>query len=181
MPDTGRDVAIEIRLPFLSIRANSVRSLFARRGRRSAGPFLIVSVTTGFALDTRLHTAVDTQPFLWSPHGKPQQLWYLRPSGHKDEVHIVSAFNRLFLDGYRGSELGEHPLMRARSNDAWQRWRVQPAPDGRAHVLRNVGNYRALDCPHGAEREALPVMWEGHGGENQQWVLALPFSVQSET
>lgn len=170
-----RDISVEIRLPFLTIGTTSIQSLFRRRDRRTAGPFLIISVTSGLALDTALGTAQGTSPHLWGPHGKPHQLWYLRPSGHAGEVHIVSAANGLVLDAGRGMGDGYQPQMWAQSDAAWKRWRLAPSPDGRAHTLSCEGTGTVLDSPWDAKWETRPVMWNGHGGENQQWVLALPF------
>ncbi|MFI0544896.1 hypothetical protein ACH3VS_39305 [Streptomyces sp. WSLK1-3] len=35
------------------------------------------------------------------------------------------------------------------------------------------------DSPWDAKAGTRPVMWNGHDGENQQWVLALPFGKAS--
>lgn len=176
-----RDISVEIRLPFLTIGTTSIQSLFRRRDRRTAGPFLIISVTSGLALDTALGTAQGTSPHLWGPHGKPHQLWYLRPSGHAGEVHIVSVANGLALDAGRGMGDGHQPQMWEQSDVAWRRWRLTPSPDGRAHTLSCEGTGTVLDSPWDAKWETRPVMWNGHGGENQQWVLALPFGTSPIT
>ena len=168
-------VEVEIRLPFISIRTDSVRSLLSRRRTRSAGPFMIISVTSGLALDAAFETKQGAHPHLWGPHGKPHQLWYLRPSGHNGEVTVVSASNGLLLDGGRGVGQGYNPEMWARNDQAWQRWSLKTSPDGRAHQIVCVGTGMALDSPHESEWGTWPVMWDSHEGENQQWVLAMPF------
>ncbi|WP_203237610.1 RICIN domain-containing protein [Streptomyces sp. CdTB01] len=172
-------IRLEIRLPFLTIGTTSVRSLFRRRDRDAAGPFLIISVSSGLALDTAFGTAQGASPHLWGPHGKPHQLWYMRPSGHKEEVHIVSAANGLSLDAPRGMGEGHQPQMWAQSDVAWKRWRLTPSPDGRSHQLSCEGTGTVLDSPWDAKAGTRPVMWNGHDGENQQWVLALPFGKAS--
>ncbi|MEU5402317.1 RICIN domain-containing protein [Streptomyces sp. NPDC005963] len=176
MSSEQSQISVELRLPFITIGTSNVRSVLQRRNRRIAGPFMIVSVTSGLALDTAFTTAQGSLPHLWPTHGKPHQLWHLKPSGHRDEVHIVSAANRLLLDGAHLAGEGDHPRMSASNGEARQRWRLASAPDGRAHQLVCVGTGKALDCPWEAERTTRPVLWEPHDGENQHWVLAMPFS-----
>lgn len=178
MTSPDRRIDVEIRPPFLTIRANDVRPSFRRRRDRGSGPFLIISVTSGLALDTAFGTAVGDRPHLWGPHGKPHQLWYLAPSGHAGEVFVVSAANGLVLDGGHGAGEGHHPQMRANNAEAWQRWQLRSSPDQRAHVLTCVGLGTVLDCPWDAKWQTRPVMWRPSEGENQQWLLALPFAAQ---
>ncbi|MFE9649315.1 RICIN domain-containing protein [Streptomyces sp. NPDC006365] len=176
-----RQVSAEIGLPFLKIGTNDVGAFFKRRGRQPSGPFLLISVSSGLALDTALHSADGSHPHLWGPHGQPHQLWYLEASGHGREVHIISASNNLLLDG-QASAAGHHPRMRGRSDNgaAWQRWAVFPAPGLRAHRIINAGTGHALDCPHDAEARTMPVFWEPHDGGNQQWLLAMPFVIPED-
>lgn len=176
MPPRDRQISAEIGLPFLKIGTNDVGAFFRRRERRFNGPFLIISVSSGLALDTALESTDGSHPHLWGPHGQPHQLWSLEPTGYGSEVHIVSASNNLLLDG-QAPVTGHHPRMRGRSESdaAWQRWHVLPAPGRRAHRIINAGTGYALDSPRDAEARTWPVLWEPHEGENQQWLLAMPF------
>ncbi|HEY9390956.1 MAG TPA: RICIN domain-containing protein [Mycobacteriales bacterium] len=172
MTSSEGKIAVEIRTPFLRIRTDDVLSLFPRR-KHTAGPFLIISVSSGLALDTAFRHGAGERPHLWAPHGKPQQLWYLRPSGHVNEVLIVSALNGLVLDAGRGE--GHRVQMRPEKDAAWQRWRLAPSADRMAHVLASVGTGTVLHCPSGAEQTTEPVMREPAERDNQQWLLLLPF------
>ncbi|QIP87223.1 RICIN domain-containing protein [Streptomyces sp. Tu 2975] len=177
----NRQVSAEIGLPFLKIGTNDVGAFFKRRERQPSGPFLLISVSSGLALDTCLRNSDGSQPHLWGPHGQPHQLWYLEASGHGRQVHIISASNNLLLDGHAAASL-DHLRMRGRSDDdaAWQRWHVIPAPGLRAHRIINAGTGLALDTPREAEARTMPVFWEPHDGDNQQWLLAMPFVIPAE-
>ena len=70
---------------------------------------------------------------------------------------------------------GYRPELWARNDQAWQRWSLKTSPDGRAHQIICVDTGMALDSPHDSEQGTRPVMWDCHEGENQQWVLAMPF------
>ncbi|MFD6189894.1 MULTISPECIES: RICIN domain-containing protein [unclassified Streptomyces] len=181
MPPRDRQVSAEISLPFLKIGTNDVGAFFKRRRREPTGPFLLISASSGLALDTAFHSGDGSVPHLWGPHGQPHQLWYLEASGHGREVHIISASNNLLLDG-QAAGLGDHVRMRGRNDNgaAWQRWHVSAAPGLRAHRIVNAGTGHALDCPHEAEARTKPVFWEPHGGGNQQWLLAMPFVVPED-
>ncbi|MFD3436858.1 RICIN domain-containing protein [Streptomyces sp. NPDC058685] len=183
MPPRDRQISAEIGLPFLKIGTNDVGAFFKRRERRSTGPFLLLSVTSGLALDTALERSDGSHPHLWGTHGQPHQLWNFEPSGHKEEVRIVSVGNNLVLDGQtlQAADGHQHPRMRGRSDldVPWQRWRIVPAPDRRAHRIINAGTGLALDCPWEAGVRTRPVLWEPNEGENQHWLLAMPF-VSSE-
>lgn len=178
MPDRDRRVGAEIGLfPFLKITTTDVGAFFKRRRHRGTqtGPFMLISVDSGLAMDTAFQSADGSHPHLWTAHGQPHQLWRLTPSGHEGEVRIVSLANGLFLDGH-GSHEGDHPTMRAGNNEAWQRWRLKPAPGNRSHYLQNVATGLVLDRPHDAERGTWPVLWSAHTLENQHWLLTVPFS-----
>ncbi|MDT0401968.1 RICIN domain-containing protein [Streptomyces sp. NRRL WC-3626] len=178
MSPRSRQVSAEISLPFLKIGTNDVGAFFTSRRREPTGPFLLISASSGLALDTAFHSGDGSTPHLWAAHGELHQLWYLEATGHGREVHIISASNNLLLDG-RAAGSGDHLRMRGRSDDdaAWQRWRVSVAPGLRTHRIINAGTGFALDCPHEAEARTMPVLWEQHGGGNQQWLLVMPFVV----
>ncbi|MFC4030886.1 RICIN domain-containing protein [Streptomyces polygonati] len=165
--------------PFLKITATDVGALFKNRRRQGSsqpGPVMIVSVSSGLALDTAFHSSDGSHPHLWPPHGQPHQLWRLIASGHEGEVRIVSLSNGLFLDGRDGGD-GSHTQMRGEEkNAAWQRWSLTAAPGNRSHYLVNAGTGRVLDSPHEAERGTWPVMWTKHDGENQRWLLTMPLA-----
>jgi hypothetical protein len=141
---------------------------------------MVISVSSGLALDTAFRSSDGSHPHLWSSHGQPHQLWRLVPSGHEAEVRIVSLSNGLFLDG-QGVAEGAPPRMRGEDKDAaWQRWRLHPAPGHRSHSLVNAGTGMVLEAPHEAERTTQPVLWGKHNGENQHWILAMPFATPPE-
>lgn len=68
--------------------------------------------------------------------------------------------------------------MRAEANEPRQRWRLKPAPGRRAHYLENVATGLVLDRPHEAKNATWPVLWSENGGENQHWLLTMPFTAQ---
>ncbi|WP_329583175.1 RICIN domain-containing protein [Streptomyces sp. NBC_01361] len=179
MTDESRRFGAEISPfpPFLKITTNDVGAVFKRRRRSIAqtGPFLIISVDSGLALDTAFHNADGQHPNLWTAHGQAHQLWRLVPSGRDGEVGIVSDSNNLFLDGH-GSHNGDLVRMRAGAREPRQRWRLRPAPGGRAHYLENAATGLVLDRPTGAERGVSPQVWSRHSGVNQHWLLVMPFS-----
>ncbi|MFJ4680796.1 MULTISPECIES: RICIN domain-containing protein [unclassified Kitasatospora] len=178
MPPGERRVSAEIGVPFLKIGTDDVGSLFRRRARKPLGPFLVLSVSSGLALDTALHTRHGTRPHLWKAHGQPHQLWLLGPTDRDGEFELVSAANNLLLDG-RGAQDGDSVRMcdRHGADAAWQRWRVVAVDGGRAHRIENAGTGMVLDCPYEAVSPAPATLWAPHGGSNQTWVLAAPFTV----
>jgi hypothetical protein len=167
--------------PFLKITTDDVGAFFGKRRRyeESArpGPFLIVSVDSGLALDTAFHTTDLSNPHLWTAHGQLHQLWHLVPSGHAGEVRIESAGNGLFLDG----QASKHPTMRGESDEAWQRWRLKPAPGRRAHLLVNAGTGLALKRPDDAERGTWPILSTDRNDGSQHWLLTVPFEPPPES
>ncbi len=92
MAEGESGVSVELRLPFLSIRANNVQTKLRHRSR-VAGPFLIISRSSGLALDATTDTAVGTHPVAGNMGAKAHQLWYLRPVGEVSQVHVVSAYS----------------------------------------------------------------------------------------
>ncbi|WP_146616524.1 RICIN domain-containing protein [Kitasatospora sp. SolWspMP-SS2h] len=181
MPPGERRVSAEFGIPFLKIGTDDVGALFRRRARKPLGPFLVVSVSSGLALDTALRTTHDSRPHLWPVHGQPHQLWLLRPTGHAGEFHLLSAANNLLLDG-NGVPDTEPVRMRDphRTDAAWQRWRVVPVNGGRAHRIENAGTGLVLNCPHAVEARTPVTLRTPHGGENQTWLLAAPFTALAE-
>lgn len=174
--DRDRQIGAEIGLfPFLKITTNDVGAFLKRRrpSVTQTGPFMIIAVDSGLAMDTAFQSEEGSHPHLWTAHGQPHQLWQLVPSGHENEVRIISISNGLFLDGHGGE--GDHPRMGAENGEAWQRWRLKPAPGHRAHCLANAATGLVLDKPHEAERGTWPVLWSEHGGNNQHWLLVIPF------
>lgn len=164
--------------PFLKITTDDVGAVFKRRRRRAVtqpGPFLIISVESGLALDTALNHDAGTHPNLWTVHGLPHQLWRLIPSGYDGEVRIASYSNNLFLDGH-GSRNGDHPQMREGVDEPRQRWRLTPSPNGRAHYLENAATGLVLDRPSEGECGSRPQVWRKHSGKNQQWLVVMSFS-----
>jgi hypothetical protein len=185
MPPRDRQISAEIGLPFLKIGTNDVGAFFRRRTRRFDGPFLLISVYSGLGITTGLEIADGGHPRLWGPNGKPHQLWSLEPTGYGNEVHIVSVHCGLLLDAH-GLAMGDNLCLRGRSesdNAPWQRWQMLPAPGGRTHRIMNVGTGYALDCPFlpKVEPGTHTIVYEPHAGENQHWVLAMPFAPQDDS
>jgi hypothetical protein len=190
MTQRDRQISAEIGLPFLKIGTNDVGAFFRRRTRRFDGPFLLISVHSGLGITTGLEIADGGHPLLWGPNGKPHQLWSLEPTGYGSEVHIISVHSGLLLDA-QGLVIEQPLRLRGRSesdNAPWQRWQMLPAPGGRAHRIINVGTGYALDSPWDTRAEegravpgTRPILWHPHTGENQQWVLAMPFAPQDDS
>lgn len=173
MGDGKPTLSVELKLPFLSVRAENVR-IRLRRWQRSAGPFLLISRTSGLALDSTYDTAAGSRPHMWSVHGLQQQLWYLHPVGRAGRVSIVSAYSSLALDAGEGSGKGHRPQLHGLSRSEWQEWTLAPAPEGGAQIIRSCGNGLILDCPWDAKVETYPVIYNSNGGENQHWLVSLP-------
>lgn len=99
MTDADRRISAEISPfpPFLKITTTDVGAIFRRRRRSitQTGPFLIISVDSGLAMDTAFRTEDGSHPHLWTAHGQAHQLWRLIPSGHEGEARIVSLSNNL--------------------------------------------------------------------------------------
>src|SRR4051812_18623593 len=87
---------VELKLPLISIGVDDVGALFKRD--KDAGPFMIMSRACGMALDTAFQVSHGGAPIVFPGHGQRHQLWYLRPSGHPQEILIVSAESGLALD-----------------------------------------------------------------------------------
>src|ERR1700733_7256104 len=86
---------VELHLPGLVIGVDDIKMTGLgrrfRRAKSAAGPYLITGRASGLALDTALQFDQGHRVATWPPHALPHQLWYLRPSGIKDEAAIISA------------------------------------------------------------------------------------------
>lgn len=174
-----RDVSVSLNLPFISIGTSNLGAWVRRRSRPS--PYLLMSVTCGLALDSTWETGQGVWPRLRRPNGKSSQLWWLRSAGAPGEVYVVSAANGMCLDA--GRDVGKEPPVL----DLWpanatmsQRWKISSSPDDRAACLTNSGSGLVIDSPWESVHDSHPTMWRRHGGENQHWVIAKPFTVRSE-
>ncbi len=161
----------EIRLPGITIGAKDVGALF-KQGH-GAGPFLLISRCCGLALDTAFATDNGALPILWPPHGRRQQLWYLRPSGYRGEVLVVSAESGLTLDSTPNPD-GERPLLWEGHGEVWQRWVLRQAPDGIGYLLTSVLSGRVLMTSEEAEPYWHPWLADRDAGWPQQWLLTMP-------
>jgi hypothetical protein len=112
-------------LPTFTLEVRDIHLNFPGREAEGAGPFVLVNRACGPALDAGANVDggwhVKVQPCTWSR----QQLWYLRPTGVKGEVHIESADNGMVLDATEPLN-GDIQLLLTRS-------RI-----GRSRVLRMV-------------------------------------------
>ena len=123
----------ELHLPGLVIGVDDIKltGLSRRSGQaRPVGPYLIAGRASGLALDATLQYDQGPRVTTWPPHALPHQLWYLRPSGVKDEATIISAASGLALDSTVPTSGDIHPVMWEPNGEPWQRWRLEPAPDG---------------------------------------------------
>jgi hypothetical protein len=148
---------------------------FFKRRRASSGPFLLIARGRGLALDTAFG-AEDDNPILWSAHAMPHQLWYFHKTDYSDQFLIMSVANELALDAQRGTDTPRPTIMWSRHEQAHQRWRLRPTDDGAACFIESVRTGHVLDAPWeaGQETHTPAVLYEMHGGENQQWVVAAP-------
>lgn len=174
MPENDSGLSIELRLPFLSIRANNVRTRLWPR-LRSAGPFMIIARSNGLALEAPTDTGGGSHPATARPSGKTQQLWHFSPTGEARHVRITSAISGLVLDAGQSSDWNYSPELWPWQGKRWQIWSATPSPDGRAQFLRSYENGLVLDCPKDDEG-TWPTIHGSHGRENQQWIIALPVS-----
>jgi hypothetical protein len=120
-------------------------------------------------------------PILWAAHALPQQLWYFHRTEHQGQFQIVSVLNGLALDARTGSDTPRHPVMWDRHGQSHQRWRLRPTDDRAACLVESVRTGQVLDVPWEATYESRdsPVLFEMHGGENQQFIIATPSTVPS--
>jgi hypothetical protein len=104
---------LELHLPGLVIGVDDIKltGLSRRFGRaRPVGPYLITGRASGLALDTAQQYDHGHQVATWGPHALPHQLWYLRPSGVKDEATIISAASGLALDATHDAAGDNRPV-----------------------------------------------------------------------
>jgi Ricin-type beta-trefoil lectin domain len=173
---------IELHLPGLVIGADDIDMTGVGRkfgrSKPAAGPYLIISRASGLALDTGLQH-VGARVATWPPHAESQQLWYLRPSGVKEEAVIISAANGLALDATRETSGDLHPLMREPNGEPWQRWQLKVAADGIGFLIKSPHNGNFVTLSEEA-RKHLDQPWAPwfsprEGNLNQQWIFSLPY------
>ncbi len=164
-------VKVEIRLPGISIGTDDIGGVFGSRTER--GPFLIVSRACGMALDTGGENDDGSIATVYPVAASRRQLWYLRPSGHAGEVLIVSADNGLALDATRPEDGGK-PLLWEPHGAPWQRWTLEPCPDGAAFYVGSVAHQRVLVMSHDAEPTWQPWLEERQGKKPHQWLFVVP-------
>jgi hypothetical protein len=173
---------LELHLPGLVIGADDIDMTGVGRkfgrSKPATGPYLIISRSSGLALDTGLQH-VGARVATWPPHAQPQQLWYLRPSGVKEEAMIISAENGLAVDSTRETSGDIHPLMREPGTEPWQRWRLEPAADGIGFLIKSPHNGNFLTLSEEARKHLdkpwAPWFTPRKGNLNQQWILSLPY------
>jgi hypothetical protein len=165
------EIYAEIRLPGITIGTKNVRALF-KQGR-NAGPFLLVSRSCGLALDTAFAVDNGALPTMYPPHGRRQQLWYLEPSGYAGEIHLLSAESGLALDSTVDPN-GDKPLLWEKNGEAWQRWRLEQAPDNMGYLIMSALSSRTLVANETTQPEWNPWLEGRSGSWAQQWMLSIP-------
>jgi hypothetical protein len=179
--DDGPRLNFELHLPGVVIGVGNIKltGLSRRFGRRKpAGPYLIAGRASGLALDTALQFDQGHRVATWPPHALPHQLWYLRPSGVKDEATIVSAASGLALDSTRDTSSDARPVTWEPNGEPWQRWRLEPTPDGIGYLIKSPHNGNYLTLSEEA-RKHLDQPWHPwfaprEGNHSQQWIFSLP-------
>lgn len=172
---------VELHLPGLVIGIDDIKMTgLSRRFRRGrpAGPYLITGRASGMALDTGRQ--YDAGPVGGGPpHAFPHQLWYLRPSGVKDEATIISASNGLALDSTIPTTGDIHPVMYEPNGEPWQRWRLEAAPDGIGFLIKSPhnGNYLTLsqEARWHIDPQWAPWFTPRDASHAQQWIFSLPY------
>lgn len=173
---------VELHLPGLVIGVDDIKMTglsdwFARP--KHVGPYLITGRASGLALDTGLHNDPGHRVATWPPHALRHQLWYLRASGVKDEVRIISAANGLAIDARRETSDGSQPRMNELNAEPWQRWRLEPTADGIGFLIKSPHNGNYLTLWEKA-RDQLDKPWHPwcsarEGKQSQQWIFSLPY------
>lgn len=171
----------EVHLPGLVVGVDDIKMTGLRRWfsrGKPAGPYLIISRASGMALDTG--GQYDHGHVLaGSPNSFPHQLWYLRPSGIQDEATIISAANGLALDATVPTTGDIHPLMWEPNEEPWQRWRLEPAPDGIGFLIKSPhnGNYLTLsqEAHWHTDDKWMPWFSPRQAEHSQQWIFSLPY------
>jgi ricin-type beta-trefoil lectin protein len=171
----------ELHLPGLVIGVDDIKltGLSLRFGRaKPAGPYLITGRSSGLALDATLQYDQGPRVVSWPPHALPHQLWYLRPSGVKDEATIISAASGLAVDSTRETSGDIHPVTWEPNGEPWQRWRLEPAPDGIGFLIKSPHNGNYLTLSQEARNHLDPPWPPGfaprEGYHTQQWIFSLP-------
>jgi Ricin-type beta-trefoil lectin domain-like len=172
---------LELHLPGLVIGVDDIKltGLSRKFGRsKPVGPYLITGRASGLALDATQQYDQGPRVAACSPHALPHQLWYLRPGGVKDEVTIISATSRLALDSTRETSGDIHPVMWEPNGEPWQRWRLEPTPDGIGFLIKSPHNGNFLTLSEEArwhlDEPWAPWFTPREGNHNQQWIFSLP-------
>jgi hypothetical protein len=177
---TEVSASIGLNLPGFSIGINNIEmtGLVSKFGRaKPAGPYLITSRDSGLALDT-LQYPKGSRIGALPPNADPQQLWYVRPSGVKDQVAIVSAASHLALDSARDNPSDPHPVTWDLDEKQGQRWQFLPTADGIGVLVKSPHNGKCLALS-GEARSHLDEPWAPwfstqSGDRSQQWIFSLP-------
>ncbi|MFE9191055.1 RICIN domain-containing protein [Micromonospora sp. NPDC007208] len=170
-------IKVELKLPFLTIGVDDVRTVFKGR-RREAGPFVIFARSCGKGLDTAYAAEPNHGVIVWAAHGQPQQLWTVQPSGVQGEVLILSASNGLALDATDQRSEDPHPEMREPNGSPSQRWRLSGTPDGVGYRIQSASSHLFLALNESAENGWQPWFEPRRGDMSQQWIFALPYGVK---
>jgi Ricin-type beta-trefoil lectin domain-like len=171
---------VELRLPLITIGVSDITSNPFRR-RRRGGPYVIVSRGCGRALDTHGQQGGLDWPHLEPVTGNINQRWQLVRTKHRGELLIRSIANGLVLDSTRnGVGLKSNNFVmyeRNLTDDPWQRWLLEPAPNGFAARIRTAHGTRFLTASAAAEEHA----WFDSEGQyiEHEWLVLQPHRLRS--
>lgn len=138
--------------------------------RTRLGPYLIVNVWKGFALDTAHRRNSGDESIMWPVNGGIQQLWRLDEAERGDYL-ITSVQTGLALSSRNERRLSRTAVMESPSTAAWQRWRFVKVPDSDELLIVSAHSGHALDFPRHLEREEAPHLFTSHGEEHQRFLL----------
>jgi hypothetical protein len=171
---------VELHLPGLVFGVDNIEltGLKSRLERdKPANPYLITSRSSGLALDATEQHGQGHRAATWPPHALSHQLWYLRPSGVKGEVTIISAASGLALDATPETSGDIHPVLWEPNGNPWQRWRLEPL-DRIGFLIKSPHNGNLLTITEEARWHLDPpwAPWFASPVKNlnQQWIFSLP-------
>jgi hypothetical protein len=170
---------LKFKLPFVDIEVIDIAGYAAlRKGAPVAGPFMLVERASGYALETDARAQPFTRPVLGTAHGGLGQQWgFRRPVSKSDEFTILSVVNGMALDATTVDATvpagnGAPLVLYEEHAEPWQRWEMQPVPDGIGWMITSVHNGHVIDCtPVPQPGKELVWMWERNGLAHQQFLI----------
>jgi hypothetical protein len=138
---------------------------------RSLGPFLIVNIFKGLALDTGHRRGAGDEAIMWPVNGGAQQLWRLTKRAAGGDYAIVSEETGLELSSRDSFELSRTAVMEPPSEAAKQRWRFVKPRGVPGLLILSAHSGHALDFPRHLDRDEAPHLYTAHREEHQQFLL----------